>query len=146
MHRENRRYPPQNHGQRRPMRTNQIQNGGCGLFFTIDGDDKRAVREAYNLLDVFLPTSNDVLPVGNVEEVLEHKQQDVSDVLSKLCAESGSGDRKRPKNGNNNNVRQLETGVKHTVFFTADGVIHPGNVYQIADEMVEDCQKNQRCR
>lgn len=65
-----------------------IQSSSSGLFFTVDGDDKRAVREAYNLLDSFIPKEIDEKLNLEKSEEKPKKCEDVSDLLTKMCAET----------------------------------------------------------
>lgn len=80
--------PKRNFRWRKPNNAKYIQTLSSGLFFTVDGDDKRAVREAYNLLELFIPKEN--LNELNQKQT-EFKKQDVSDLLTQMCAETATG-------------------------------------------------------
>lgn len=91
---QQRNYPPQ----RGPARAGYLENGTCGVFFTVDGEEKRAVREANNLLDIFSPG---LLPTQPDPTNDDHKQ-DISDQLTKMCESTRDGTTAR--------FRQLDSG------------------------------------
>lgn len=74
--------------------TKYIQPSSAGLFFTVNGNDNRAVREVYNLLDLYITNENlNNLNQTEVEE--KEKENDVSDLLTKMCAETANNKKKQ---------------------------------------------------
>jgi len=83
------------------------------------------------------------------------KEEDVSDTLTKMCKETASS-------AKFTRIDQLDVGAKHVLFFTVSS-IQPENVYRftgefrsvsteifllfaLTDLIVDDCQKEKKCR
>ncbi|KAL3109515.1 hypothetical protein niasHT_011670 [Heterodera trifolii] len=125
---------------------NNIRPGLCGLFFTVDGDEKRAVREAFNVIDRFM--SLEECSSEKLDDVCAKKEsemadgpKDVSDSLASECQQIRQNKRQFASNA----VRQHMTGARCSLFF-ASPMIRPNNVYKIAEKMVDQSQKESLTR
>uniref|UniRef100_A0A915DSB6 THUMP domain-containing protein n=1 Tax=Ditylenchus dipsaci TaxID=166011 RepID=A0A915DSB6_9BILA len=137
-HPYNRNYHQKGYGKR-----NTVQNATCGVFFTVDGEERRAVKEAMNILEIFsadLATGSSADPISTDHVADTIHKNDVSDELTTMCESS-----KGTSNTNDTRFRQLDTGVRNTMFF-GSSLLSKDNIYKFVDMIVEDCQKNKRCR
>ncbi|KAI1719551.1 THUMP domain-containing protein [Ditylenchus destructor] len=121
-----------------PTKPGLIRYGTCGLLFTVDGDEKRGVREARNILDTFLANIQPENSSGDASSTSINKEEDVSDQLTKMCEASVAGNSEPV-------FRQFDTGVKNTLFFSSTA-IKPDNMYDFVNTIVDDCQQKQHCR
>lgn len=69
-----------------------VESGCCGLFFTCNGNERQAVREAYNVIEQTLElwkkdhsledSDDDVIGIGTN---LDSDQEDVADSVKRFC-------------------------------------------------------------
>jgi len=113
---------------------NPIETGSCGMFFTVnDGHEKHALREAVELVDNFLSMMPGTTSGMEAENELLQK-------LSKTCeVRIGTSQPFSP------NVKQLDTGVKNSIFIMANG-INRERIYDFVDVIVDECQTNVKCK
>lgn len=86
-----------------------ITLGVCGLFFTVDGPEGQAVREARNLIEQYLPR---VMPAEAVPQKADADDtgdagEDVADALKKACEEAETAHKAK-----RHLARQVPTGVR----------------------------------
>ena len=112
-----------------------------GIFFTCEFE-KDGVREANNLLNKFLAEAASVSePQKAVADPAGGDaagEVDIADEIKKACEEAS-----RP--ANTRRVRQLQTGVKHCLFFTVADVTRE-KIVDFVDKFVDECQETQQCR
>ncbi|KAE9548773.1 hypothetical protein FO519_008011 [Halicephalobus sp. NKZ332] len=102
-----------------------------GIFFTCEYE-KSAVREAQNIISKYLDEPS-VSQRSNKDEEL-----DVADLLQKEVEES-----KKPKISMR--IRQLPTGIKHSLFFGV-AELPREKLVPFVSKIVDDSQVNQQCR
>uniref|UniRef100_A0A914I8V6 THUMP domain-containing protein n=1 Tax=Globodera rostochiensis TaxID=31243 RepID=A0A914I8V6_GLORO len=121
---------------------NNLKPGLCGLFFTVDADEKRGVREAFNLIDRFISAEEASDEAANsCNKNAESDGKDVSDSLSSECQQI----RQKRQHFASNTIRQFGTGARCSLFFTSARIC-PANVYKIAVKMVEQSQRESLTR
>ncbi|CAJ0939646.1 unnamed protein product, partial [Mesorhabditis belari] len=104
-----------------------VEPGLSGLLFTCHQDERRAIAEAYSLIDQLC---------GFDEKKAAAEQEDDDAALEKECAEM------RSKGGKWNQRKQRPTGVKNNLFVSIPDV----DASTLAAKLVDLCQKEQRCR
>jgi len=143
---------------------NSIREGMVGLFFTVDGDPARALKEARRLLDEFVVEEKQPKPdeateeKGSIKPTTSEGEIDISDALASSCGSDNTksgieGDRwPRDKwrqegievQNKTDTFKLMDTSVKNTIFFKVPSKY--GDVYKLADKLVIEGQANNRCR
>ncbi|VDN05302.1 unnamed protein product [Thelazia callipaeda] len=132
------------------VKQKSVDSGACGLFFTCNGNEKQAVREAYNVLEQALEKWQEKKSLksdfddnraqvnasfdGNIEE-------DAADDIKRFCDQA----RSIKNNAENQVIRQRPTGANHCLFFIVKDIISE-NVYDFVDFFIEMVLEKKCCR
>uniref|UniRef100_A0A915PXW5 THUMP domain-containing protein n=1 Tax=Setaria digitata TaxID=48799 RepID=A0A915PXW5_9BILA len=139
--------------QRNHFRYNQnvkqkwVEPGCCGLFFTCNGNEKQAVREAYNVIEQALEAWKEkgllegVDSDGAVSEKESSDQEDVADLVKRFCDQARSNKRNVEKR----KIWQRPTGANNCLFFVLKDV-KVEKIYDFVDFLVEMVLSKRCCR
>uniref|UniRef100_A0A7I4KMG8 THUMP domain-containing protein n=1 Tax=Brugia malayi TaxID=6279 RepID=A0A7I4KMG8_BRUMA len=74
-----------------------VESGCCGLFFTCNGNERQAVREAYNIIEQTLEIWKNGFPEENLDDKNVGKgfnscgdEEDVADSVKRFCDQDGA--------------------------------------------------------
>ncbi|VDK67730.1 unnamed protein product [Onchocerca ochengi] len=126
-----------------------VESGCCGLFFTCNGNERQAVREAYNIIEQALevwkkddPSKEDFdNNVVGREINSGSDEEDVADSVKRFCDQARSDKRNIKKR----KIWQRPTGANNCLFFVVKG-INDENVYDFVDYLVEMVLRERCCR
>ncbi|EJW85291.1 hypothetical protein WUBG_03797 [Wuchereria bancrofti] len=125
-----------------------VESGCCGLFFTCNGNERQAVREAYNVIEQALEIWKNGLPEEDLDDNIVGKEfnscgdeEDVADSVKRFCDQARSDNRNVKKR----KISQRPTGANNCLFFVVKG-INDKNVYDFVDYLVEMVLRERCCR
>ncbi|VIO98425.1 Uncharacterized protein BM_BM6146 [Brugia malayi] len=125
-----------------------VESGCCGLFFTCNGNERQAVREAYNIIEQTLEIWKNGFPEENLDDKNVGKgfnscgdEEDVADSVKRFCDQARSNNR----NVKQRKISQRPTGANNCLFFVVKG-INDKNVYDFVDYLVEMVLRERCCR
>ncbi|CAG9540759.1 unnamed protein product [Cercopithifilaria johnstoni] len=123
-----------------------VESGCCGLFFTCNGNERQAVREAYNVIEQALETWKKNSPAEDSDDNGKcinsgSDEEDVADSVKRFCDQARSDNRNVKKR----KIWQRPTGANNCLFFVVKGV-NDQNVYDFVDYLVEMVLRERCCR
>ncbi|VDP15931.1 unnamed protein product [Onchocerca flexuosa] len=126
-----------------------VESGCCGLFFTCNGNERQAVREAYNIIESALEVwkKDDPSKEDSDNNVFGRginsgsDEEDIADSVKRFCDQARSDKRNMKKR----KIWQRPTGVNNCLFFVVKG-INDKNVYDFVDYLVEMVLRERCCR
>lgn len=134
-----------------------VEPGVSGLLFTCSGNEKFAVREAYNIIDRALELQevegegHEVSSVGDLRSDvhsaacgadLEKEGEDISDTIKRFCENARDPEAHRHKK---KRIRQCPTGAKNCLFFMVGKEVTE-NICELADKIIELARDRPCCR
>ncbi|CAD5223398.1 unnamed protein product [Bursaphelenchus okinawaensis] len=123
-----------------------IPKGALGVLVTVEGNEKAAVREFYNLIDTFVDAEKQAGRIYYEKEKEEDSQSSTCDAADELAAELADLKDKKLKTDSSgySKPKQFPTNVKNILFFQMPCT--PDELYELGRKFIERCQEMRCCR
>ncbi|CAD5232526.1 unnamed protein product [Bursaphelenchus xylophilus] len=130
----------------KPHQKAGIPHGSVGVLISVEGNEKGAVREFYNLLDAFVDSEKAAGRIYSSKPEVQEEHEgkvDAADELAAACAELSE---KKGKNLEKTYIRpkQFPTNVKNLIFFQMPCSV--SELYELGSRFIEKCQTMRCCR